>query len=96
MIFHITHIHKPETCPYHNPEKARDTFGKMLSSAEPLGVKLVGVWSDAPAHTLYIVVEADSSQKIEELLAPAFEIGCAETRVVQDGLAVLQRRTKQG
>ena len=95
MLFHITQTHTPEACPYHNPEKARATFGKMLSGAEQLGVKLIGVWVDAPAHTMYIVVDTDSAQKIEELLAPAFEIGRAETRVVQDGLLVLQRRTKQ-
>ncbi len=95
MLFHITHTHTPETCPYHNPEQARATFGKVLSGAEELGVKLVGVWVDAPAHTIYLVVETDSSQKIEELLAPAFEIGHAETRVVQDGLLLLQRRDKQ-
>ncbi len=92
MLFHFTHVHTPETCPYHDPEKARATLGKMLSSAEQLGVKLLGVWTDPPAHTIYIVVDADSAQKIEELLAPAFEIGHAETRVVQDGLQVLKRR----
>jgi hypothetical protein len=94
MLFHITHVHTPETCPYHNPEQARATFGKVLGGAEELGVKLVGVWVDAPAHTIYIVVDTDSSQKIEELLAPAFEIGRAETRVVQDGLLLLKRRAK--
>ena len=94
MLFHITHVHTSETCPYHNPEKARATFGKMLSGAEQLGVKLVGVWVDAPAHTIYIVVETDSAQKIEELLGPAFEIGHAETRVVQDGMALLKRRVE--
>ena len=93
MLFHITQIHTPETCPYHNPEKVRDTFGKMLGSAEHLGVKLVGAWVDAPAHTFYIVVETDSSKKIEEFLAPTFEIAHAETRIVQDGLLLLQRRT---
>ncbi len=92
MLFHITHVHTPEACPYHNPEKARATFGKVLGSAEQLGVTLVGAWVDAPAHTVYIVVESDSSQKIEELLAPAFEMGHAETRVVQDGLQLLKRR----
>ncbi len=92
MLFHITHVHTPETCPYHNPEKARATFGKMLSGVEQLGVKLVGAWVDAPAHTIYIVVDTDSAQKIEELLGPAFEIGHAETRVVQDGMALLKRR----
>jgi hypothetical protein len=92
MLFHITHVHTPETCPYHDPEKARATFGKMLGGAERLGVKLAGVWVDAPAHTLYIVVEADSAQKLEEFLAPGFEIGYAETSVVQDGLEILKRR----
>ncbi len=93
MLFHITHVHTPETCPYHNPEKARATFGKALSSAEQLGVKLIGVWADAPAHTIYMVVETDSAQKIEEFLAPALEIGYAETRVVADALTLLKRRT---
>ena len=94
MLFHITHVHTPELCPYHDPEKARATYGKMLSSAESLGVTLVGVWVDAPAHTIYIVAETDSSQKLEEMLGPGFDIGRAETRVVQDGRALLQRRTK--
>ncbi len=95
MLFHITHIHTPETCLYHNPEKARATFGKMLSGAEQPGVKLVGVWVDAPAHTIYIVAETDSAEKIQEFLEPAFEIGHAERRVVQDGRALLQRRVEQ-
>ncbi len=68
----------------------------MVSGAEQLGVKLVGVWVDAPAHTIYLVVETDSAQKIEELLGPAFEIGHAETRPVQDGMALLKRRVGQG
>lgn len=93
MLFHITHVHTPETCPYHNPEKARATFGKILSSAEKLGVKLVGIWVDTPAHTAYFVVEADSAQKIGEFLAPAYEIAHAETRVVQDGREVVKRTT---
>ncbi len=91
MLFHITHVHTPETCPYRNPEKTRETFGKMMSSVEQLGVKLVGAWVDAPAHTVYVVVETDSVQKIEELLAPVFKIGYAETRAVSDAAAVLKR-----
>lgn len=64
----------------------------MMSSAEPLGIKLIGAWVDAPAHTVYLLVEADSVQKIEELLAPGFEIGHAETRALSDAAAVLERR----
>jgi hypothetical protein len=92
VLFHITHTHGPDTCPYHDPAKARATFGKILGGAEQLGVKLVGAWVDAAAHTAYIVVEADSAQKLEELLAPGLEIGYAETSVVQDGLEILKRR----
>ncbi len=93
MLFHITHVHTPETCPYHDPEKARATFGKILRGTERLGVKLVGAWVDAPAHTVYIVVETDSAQKLEELLAPGLEIGYAETSAVQDALEILKRRS---
>jgi hypothetical protein len=92
MLFHITHVHAPETCPYHDPQKARATFGKILGGAEKLGVKVVGAWVDVAAHTIYIVVETDSAQKLEELLAPGLEIGYAETSVVQDGGEILKRR----
>ena len=91
MLFHITHVHTPETCPYGNPEKAQETFGKMMSNAEQLGVKLVGAWVDAPAHTVYLVVETDSVQKLEELLAPGMKMAHAETRAVSDAAAVLKR-----
>lgn len=63
-------MHTLKACPYCNPEKARDTFGKMMSSVERLGVKLLGAWVDDPAHTVYLGVETDFLQKIEELLAP--------------------------
>lgn len=49
MLFHITHVHTPETCPGKDQEKVRETFGKMLSSAEEIGVKVVGAWVDGPA-----------------------------------------------
>jgi hypothetical protein len=92
MLFHITHVHSPETCPYHDPQKARATLGKVLGGAEKLGVRVVGAWVDAGAHTLFIVVETDSAQKLEELMAPGLEIGYAETSVVQDAREILKRR----
>ncbi len=62
----------------------------MMSSVEPLGIRLIGAWVDAPAHTVYLVKEADSVQNIEELLARGFEIEHAETRAVSDAAAVLK------
>ena len=54
---------------------------------------MVGAWADAPAHTVYFVVETDSAEKVQEFLGPAFEIGRAETRVVADAKAILKRMT---
>ncbi|UCC60543.1 MAG: hypothetical protein JSV02_01575 [Dehalococcoidia bacterium] len=92
MLFHVTHVHTPESCPAHDPEKARNTFGKVLSSAEEVGVKLLGAWVDAPSHTVYLVVETDSVSKLSDLFFPALAIGSADISPVEDALALLQRR----
>jgi hypothetical protein len=92
MLFHITHVHSPESCPAHDPERARSTFGKILTGAEQIGVKLIGAWVDAPAHTGYFVVEADTAEKLSDLLYPALTIGHAEVRPVEDSLALFKRR----
>ncbi len=63
-MFNITHIHTPETCSGKDPEKVREIFGKMLSGVEHLGVKLLGAWVDGPAHTAFILVEADSPEQL--------------------------------
>ncbi len=96
MLFHVTHVHTPESCPAHNPEVLRKTFGKVLSGAEEIGTRLVGVYVDPPAHTFYIIVEADSAEKLEALFDPVLEIGRAEIRPVSDGLATLRRRVGEG
>jgi len=40
MLFHVTHVHTPETCPSDDPEKIKATFGKMLTIADELDVKV--------------------------------------------------------
>jgi hypothetical protein len=93
MLFHIIHVHTAETCPYGDQERTKATFGRTMSSAEHLGVKLVGAWVDAPAHTVYLIVETDSVQKIEEFLAPVLKLGIADIRAVSDAAATLKRHT---
>jgi len=92
MLFHITHVHTPEMCPGKDPGKVRETFGKMLSSAEKIGVKLVGAWADGPPHTVFIVVETDATEKIFEFVLPGLNIGSAEVKPVQDALDLLKSR----
>ena len=91
MLFHITHVHTPETCPGKDPEKVRDTFGKMLTNAEEIGVKMVGVWADGPSHTIFMVIETDTAEKIFDFILPGLTIGTAEVKPVQDAMALLKR-----
>ncbi len=92
MLFHITHVHTPESCPGKDPEKVRATFGKMVSDAEQLGVKVVNVWVDGPAGTVYFVVEAESAEQLLDLHQGTLNIARAEVRPVQDGLALVKRK----
>ena len=92
MLFHVTHTHSWESCPYHDPERATATFGKMLAGAADAEAKLVGAWIDAAAHQIFLVLDADSPTQIEEFLAPVIDVGWAKTRVVGDAMEVVRRR----
>jgi len=91
MLFHITHVHTPETCPGKGPEKVRETFGRLLASAKEVGVKLVGVWADGPSHTVFMVIETDAAEKIFDFTLPGLQIGSAEVKPVQDAISLLKR-----
>ena len=92
MLFHVTHTHTWDACPYHDAEKVAATFGAALSGFAATGAKLVGAWMDSPAHTAFLVIDADSAQQIEEALAPIIDIGHGETRPVVDALDIVARR----
>jgi hypothetical protein len=67
----------------------------MLTSADKVGVKVIGQYADAPAHTVYFIIEADSVKKIADFFEPALKIGHAEIRPVEDGLAAVKRRMSE-
>ena len=93
MLFHITHVHTWESCPYHDPERAQATFGKAVKGIMESDVGLVGMYVDAPSHTTYLILDADSTVQIEESLAPVIDIGSAEVRPVQDFADIMRRVT---
>ncbi len=93
MLFHVKHTHVWESCPYHDPERAKNTFGKAMAGIAESDVELVGAYVDAAAHTTYLILDADSAQQIEEALAPVIDIGWAETRPVQAVAGLLERVT---
>ena len=57
-------------------------------------VELVGAYVDAPAHTTFLILDADSAVQIEEALAPVIDIGWAETRPVVDFADIIARVTE--
>jgi hypothetical protein len=92
MLFHVTHTHTWDACPYNQPEKVRATFGAALAGVAATGATLVGAWVDAPAHKVFLVIEAESARQIEEALAPIIPIGHAKTRPVVDAADVIARK----
>ena len=92
MLFHITHVHPAESCPYHDPEMVAKTYGKAMSGFEEAGVTLHGAYVDALAHTFYLIVESNDLTKIHAALGPIIVEGSAEIRPVLDAAAAVRAR----
>ena len=66
MLFHITQVHTPETCP-------RDEGGSnSLFNANVPGLKLIGRYGANAQHTLFYIVEADDVNAVHKFLWPGF------------------------
>ena len=67
MLFHITQIHTPETCP-------KDEGGsKVLYDLNVEGLELRAMYGAFSEHVIYYIVEADSLDVINEFLLPGFK-----------------------
>jgi hypothetical protein len=67
VLFHITQVHTPETCP-------RDEGGSnTLFDANVPGVKLIGRYGANAQHVLFYIVEADDAMAIQRFLWPGFK-----------------------
>ena len=94
MLFHITHVHTPDTCPGHDPEQVKATFGQVIANAEEFeGFDLIGAWIDVTAHTVFMLVDTDDAGKLFKALDPALKIGTADISPVKDATAVLKERS---
>ncbi len=94
MLFHATHRHTHATCPAHMPEK-RALFVKALNSAKEIGVKIIGSYADAPGHTVYLIIEADTALQIAQLFDPILELGDTEIKPVADSMKLLDQMKEQ-
>ena len=67
MLFHITQVHTPETCP-------RDEGGSnSLYDPTVKGIKLIGRYGANAQHTLFYIVEADDVNALQRFLWPGFK-----------------------
>ena len=96
MLFHVKHTHSWQACPYHDPDRARTTFGKAIAGVPETGAELVGAYVDGPAHTTFLLIEADEASQIERALAPVIDLGWTETRPVVDFGDIMARVTDEG
>ena len=94
MLFHVKHVHNWETCPYNDPARAKETFGKVFANFGDSEMTVIGMWADGPAHSVFAVVDADSPVQIEQALAPIIDLGHAETRPVTDLGDIIARTTE--
>lgn len=67
MLFMITQVHTPETCPI-------DAGGAdILINNKARGVKVKGRWGAWTHHTVWYLVEADNFDAIQSFLEPGMK-----------------------
>jgi len=87
ILFYLKHKHSPESCPVvKGPKEVVKTFGKIVTPehAKKVGVKVLGMYADAPAHTVGFIIETDNVDKIGAFLSPLLSFGTAETTPISD------------
>ncbi len=67
MLFMITQVHTPETCPI-------DAGGAdTLTDKNAQGVTVKGRWGAYPRHIIWYLVEADNLEAIQHFLDPGMK-----------------------
>src|SRR5687768_18376293 len=67
VLFHITQVHTPETCP-------KDEGGSnSLFNPNVPGLRLIGRYGANAQHTLFYIVETDDVHAINKFLWPGFK-----------------------
>ena len=70
MLHMVVATHGPDTCAAVVPEvteMAKAGFQQMGESAKKLGIAVQGTWTNMPAHTLYVLVDAPNAHVVSQL-----------------------------
>jgi hypothetical protein len=68
VLFHIEQVHTPENCPY-----GKGGSGS-LHDASVDGVEVKGFYGSFMEHTIYLVVEADDVERLNQFLLPGMKV----------------------
>ncbi len=78
-LFVVESKHPAETCPAGHPEMAPMLVQHVSQeNASNFGVTMQGHAIVDGAHTFYLILEADSDEKVKEFMAPFFQVGTVE------------------
>ncbi len=70
MLHMIVATHGPDTCAAVVPEAqemARTGFGQLGEASQKLGITVEGVWTNMPAHIIYLLVDAPNAHVVNQL-----------------------------
>jgi hypothetical protein len=81
-LFLVQHQHTSETCPTRSPDMVRALRAHVTeANASRMGMTLLADWVNEPEHTVVLVLESDSRQKVEEFAAPFKQAGSVSIKV---------------
>ncbi len=70
MLHMVVATHGPDTCAAVVPEvaeMAKAGFQQIGEAAKKLGITVQGTWTNMPAHTIYILVDAPNAHVVSQL-----------------------------
>ena len=74
MFFMIDHVHSYSDC-HINDSEASKIWDNLWKDSIKNGVKLHGRYGNRGAHRMFIIIEADSLERIETWLHPCIAFG---------------------
>ena len=81
MIVHVTWSHSYETCGAHDAEVVNITK-QAFDTASEKGVTVHSIYVNRPEHTMFMILEADTFEQIDDFFDPLIEMGTAEVTPV--------------
>jgi len=91
-LFVARHQHDAESCPAKDPEMGRMLLGHVSEeNAAKHGISIQGEAVIEGQHTMYMILDAEDSGKVEEFMAPFAQAGSVEVLPATHCATVVER-----